>query len=107
MDQIGSDSVNEIVKNSFVNEKIGILTEFLLNIIIKGFGDDDSIQRPILLTRINYSSAWISNYIHYKIWDEISLPFINFNGATVEVWEWINDFFQPFTWYVITYTCWD
>ena len=29
--------------------------------------------------------AWISNYIHYKVWDEITNPFLNFNGATVEV----------------------
>ena len=27
----------------------------------------------------------ISNYIHYKMWDEITYPFLNFNGATVEV----------------------
>ena len=24
-------------------------------------------------------------YIHYKVWDEITYPFLNFNGATVEV----------------------
>ena len=29
--------------------------------------------------------AWIRNYIHYKMWDEITYPFLNFNGATVEV----------------------
>ena len=29
--------------------------------------------------------AWISNYIYYKEWDEINYPFLNFNGATVEV----------------------
>ena len=29
--------------------------------------------------------AWISNYIHYKVWDEITYPFLNFNSATVEV----------------------
>ena len=29
--------------------------------------------------------AWISNYIHYEVWDEITYPFLNFNGATVEV----------------------
>ena len=29
--------------------------------------------------------AWISNYIHYKVWDEITYPFLNFNGATIEV----------------------
>ena len=30
-------------------------------------------------------SAWISNYTHYNVWDEITYPFLNFNGATVEV----------------------
>ena len=29
--------------------------------------------------------AWISNYIHCNVWDEITYPFLNFNGATVEV----------------------
>ena len=29
--------------------------------------------------------AWISNYIRYNMWDEITYPFLNFNGATVEV----------------------
>ena len=29
--------------------------------------------------------VWISNYIQYKVWDEITYPFPNFNGATVEV----------------------
>ena len=38
-------------------------------------------------------TAWISNQIHYKMWGEIPYPFPNFNGATVEVWEWIRHFF--------------
>ena len=29
--------------------------------------------------------AWTSNYTHYKMWDWITYPFVNFNGATVEV----------------------
>ena len=29
--------------------------------------------------------AWISSYIHYKLWDESAYPFLNFNGCTVEV----------------------
>ena len=29
--------------------------------------------------------AWINNYIHYKMCDEIAYPFLNFNGATIEV----------------------
>ena len=30
-------------------------------------------------------TAWINNYIHYNGWDENTYPFLNFNGATVEV----------------------
>ena len=37
----------------------------------------------------NYSAdlipAWIINYIHYYVWDEITYQLLNFNGATVEV----------------------
>ena len=29
--------------------------------------------------------AWISKYIHYTMWGEITYPFLNFNGATIEV----------------------
>ena len=29
--------------------------------------------------------AWISNYIHFNVWDEITYQFLNFNGCTVEV----------------------
>ena len=29
--------------------------------------------------------AWVSNCIHYKVWDEITYPFLNFNSCTVEV----------------------
>ena len=30
-------------------------------------------------------TAWISNYIHDKVWDEITHSFLNFKGATVDV----------------------
>ena len=30
---------------------------------------------------LNLIQAWISNYIHYKVWGEIIYPFLNFNGA--------------------------
>ena len=29
--------------------------------------------------------AWISNYMSGKVWDEITYPFLNLNGTTVEV----------------------
>ena len=51
--------------------------------------------------------SWISDYIHFKVWGEINYPFPNFNGATVEVWEWISNFIPHFTWHVITHPCWD
>ena len=28
--------------------------------------------------------AWISNHMPSKVWDEITYPFLNFNGVTVE-----------------------
>ena len=42
-------------------------------------------QDPVLLTWLTLILAWISNDIYYKVWDGISHPFLNFNGATVEV----------------------
>ena len=30
--------------------------------------------------------------INYNVWDEITYPFLNFNGFAVEVWEWISNF---------------
>ena len=29
--------------------------------------------------------VWISNHMLSKVWDEITYPFLNFNGCTVEV----------------------
>ena len=40
---------------------------------------------PFYLHGLTLIPAWISNYIHYKVWDAITYPFLNFNGATVEV----------------------
>ena len=35
------------------------------------------------------------------------LPIVHFNGAAVELWEWITDFVSHFNCHVITYPCWD
>ena len=53
------------------------------------------------------TQAWISNYIHYKVWNETTYPFPNLNGASVEVWECISNFIQHFIMDVIIYPCWD
>ena len=45
--------------------------------------------------------ARISNYTHCK-----GVEWNYFNGATIEVWEWIARFYPCFTEHVITYPCW-
>ena len=41
------------------------------------------------------------------MWEEITYPFPNFNGTTVEVCEWMGNYVRLFTGHVITYACWD
>ena len=31
-----------------------------------------------------------------KVWDEITYPLSNFNGYSVEVWEWVRNFYIHF-----------
>ena len=52
-------------------------------------------------------SAWISNHLSINVWDEITYPFPNLNGAIVELWEWISIFIPPFIMGVITQPSWD
>ena len=40
--------------------------------------------RPLLLTRIRFNSS-MDKYMPRKVWGEITYPFLNFNGCTVEV----------------------
>ena len=42
---------------------------------------------PVAFCRIwiNFNLAKLSNYIHYKVWDEITYPLLNFNDCNVEV----------------------
>ena len=64
---------------------------------------------PLLLTWINFIPS-MDKWFHlffFKVWDEITYPFPNFNSCTVEVWEWISNFKPHFTGHVITYPCWE
>ena len=40
------------------------------------------ISGPFYWQRLTLILAWINNYIHCKVWDEISFP--NFSGTNVE-----------------------
>ena len=59
---------------------------------------------PLLLTLINISEC-ISNYICYKMWNEITYPFPNINCEAIEVWYWMSNFTLHFIGHVITYPC--
>ena len=52
--------------------------------------------------RLTLIPACITNPIYYKMWDEIYNTFPNFNGATVDVWEWISNFITFFIMDLIT-----
>ena len=54
-------------------------------------------MQPVLWKYVNdftdlVKYLWNSNYVHYRIWDEITYPFPNFNGAAVDVWELVSNF---------------
>ena len=43
------------------------------------------ISDPFYSHGLTLIPAWISNHMPGKVWDEITYPFLNFNGWTVEV----------------------
>ena len=61
----------------------------------------------LLLTWFNFNFSMDNNYIHYKVWDEITYPLSNFNGCTVEVWEWMSNLIPHFNGHAIIYPRWD
>ena len=62
-----------------------------------------SYQGHLLLTWINFNSDMNNHYINYKLWEEITDQFPNFNGCTVNFSKYISDFFQtwPRMWLLI------
>ena len=51
--------------------------------------------------------AWMINYIHFKVRDEFTYQFPNFNGATTEFWEWIRNVIPRFTGNEIYHPWWE
>ena len=47
----------------------------------------------------------ISNHMACEVWNYLWIP--NFNGSTVELWEWVTNFNPQIIVNVITYPCWD
>ena len=63
-------------------------------------------SRDPFISMIYLIPAWIRNHMPSKVCDEITQPFPNFNGWTVEFWEWISNFITFFIIVVITYPHW-
>ena len=70
-------------------------------LIINDLGVDS--QGPFYKHGSTLIPAWISNHMLSILWDGIGYPFANFNGFTVEVWEWISNFISHYVMNVITY----
>ena len=56
----------------------------------RGFPPTDAPWGSCCWRRLNSIPAWISNHISVKCGVEITYPFSNLNGCTIEVWEWIH-----------------
>ena len=54
-------------------------------LFVEKYASNGLTPGPLLQTWLTFIPAWISNYIHDKVWDEITYPLSNFNGCTVEV----------------------
>ena len=78
--------------------KYGRKNEYLVMFVLPSFPLQPFCQRD--LTEIH---TWINNYIHYKVWDEMTYPFPNFNGCTVEILDRISNLTPHFTGLAITY----
>ena len=64
--------------------------------------DDNTNQVPLWLTWTDIYPSMDKRLHPSKVWGEISYPFPNFNGGTVEVWEWLRNFIPNFIGHVIT-----
>ena len=64
------------------------------------FGVDTKPTKKRGALRIN-----VNETVSSKVWDEITYAFPNFNGATIEVWEWISNSTSHFIMDLITYPC--
>ena len=62
-----------------------------------------NIYGPFYQCGLTLIPAWLSNHMPRNVWDEITYQFPNFNGATIDVWEWISNFIPHFIMNVITY----
>ena len=60
---------------------VGVLAEYISSNLTRTC----YIWGPFYQHGLPLFPVWMCNHIHFKVWDEITYPFLNFNGCTVEV----------------------
>ena len=92
--QVTCSDLNSMMGCPYCNSSKGFRGEIIINRLKEWW---PNTWGPFHLYGLTLIPSWIGNYIHYIVWSEITYPFPNCNGGTVEVWEWINDFNPYFT----------
>ena len=92
MAAFGAENVSCMI--NFTNDLIQYLS-FRYHLYLVPYYTD--LLELILLNGLISIAAWINNYIYHKMSDETAYLYPNFNGAAVEVWEWISNFIPHFT----------
>ena len=64
---------------------IELLFPNLIPMLVQLIPVSNKFPGPPFTNMVKLTPTWISNYIHYKLWDEINYPFLNFNDCTVGV----------------------
>ena len=72
----------------------------LIDVIIS---DKLCVPKLLLLNGLTLIPGWIDNHVHHNVWNEITYPFPNLDGTTVEVREWISKFIPRFTGHMIIF----
>ena len=62
-------------------------------------------EAPFPSMGLLFIQPWIINYILYIVWDEITYPFLNFNGCTVQLRECLSSYTARISRHVITFPC--
>ena len=70
--------------------------------LVKG-GPSDSRSKGTCSNCVHIVFPEHSGATPYKVRDEITCRFPNFNSDSIEVWEWMNNLISHFTGHVTTY----
>ena len=93
--QGGSDKMANIFCRQYFQTNFPEI-RYLYFVWLKCVANDPFNNKPALMVLLD--PAWISNYIQYEVWNEITYPFPN-----VDAWEWINRLIPSYTYWTCDY----